>query len=121
MSTVQGSKEIAAALKKHQKGLTKGMEIGLFRAGTFLQRLSQKLVPVDDNVLKPSANTRWAEPMMPGKPEVVVSYSTDYAVYVHEDLNAKHKIGQAKYLETPYRVYKDVMVGIVRDAMKGKA
>jgi len=33
------------------------------------------------------------------KPEVEVVYTAAYAIYVHEDLEAKHKVGQAKYLE----------------------
>lgn len=37
-------------------------------------------------------------------PSVTVGYTADYAVYVHEDLTAKHKQGkQAKFLEAPAR------------------
>ena len=34
---------------------------------------------------------------------VVVGYTQNYAVYVHEDMTAAHKVGQAKYLEQPAR------------------
>ena len=34
-----------------------------------------------------------------------VSYSTYYAVWVHENLNSHHPIGQAKFLEQPARMY----------------
>ena len=34
---------------------------------------------------------------------VVVGFTQNYAVFVHEDLQATHKVGQAKYLEAPAR------------------
>lgn len=37
------------------------------------------------------------------QPEVVVGYTQSYALYVHEDMEAHHPVGQAKYLEQPAR------------------
>lgn len=34
---------------------------------------------------------------------VIVGYTQNYAIYVHENLEAKHKVGQAKFLEQPAR------------------
>lgn len=34
---------------------------------------------------------------------VVVGYSAAYAVYVHENLESRHTVGEAKYLEKPAR------------------
>lgn len=34
---------------------------------------------------------------------VVVGFTASYAIYVHENLEAYHKVGQAKYLEQPVR------------------
>lgn len=34
---------------------------------------------------------------------VVVGYTQAYAVHVHENLEARHPVGQAKYLEQPAR------------------
>src|SRR5207247_1020288 len=51
--------------------------------------------------------------------KVAVGYSTGYAIYVHEDLEATHKPGkQAKYLEAPAREMKDELAGIVRQALR---
>jgi hypothetical protein len=36
---------------------------------------------------------------------LAVGYSAPYAIYVHENLQAHHPIGQAKFLETPARVH----------------
>jgi len=38
-----------------------------------------------------------------GQASVVVSYSTNYALFVHENLEAHHPVGAAKFLETPAR------------------
>lgn len=40
------------------------------------------------------------------KTAAVVGYWKHYAVYVHENLNSYHPVGQAKYLEGPARVFR---------------
>ena len=119
-----------------------GVKIGrnLKRAGLFLQRMSQEIVPVDEGPLKASAFTRnvggvdWAT-------DIVVGYTMDYAVYVHENLtkahgrayNVKyagqiadkknksfHKRGenqQAKFLERPMREKRKEMLAIVHQGL----
>lgn len=112
MANISGLKALKAVIAKRKRASAKGVELGLKRAGLFLQRESQKVVPVDHNILRPTADTR-AEGLG-WKTEVVVSYGTDYAVFVHEDLEARHKPGkQAKFLEQPFRDNKDRLVEIV--------
>lgn len=36
------------------------------------------------------------------RPVVTVGYNASYAIFVHEDLEAYHKVGQAKFLEQPW-------------------
>lgn len=56
------------------------------------------------------------------KPSVVVGYQANYAVYVHENLEARHAPGtQAKYLEQPARQLSPVLGKIIIDAVKGGA
>lgn len=38
-----------------------------------------------------------------GAPRVEVGYDAPYALYVHEDLSARHAVGAAKFLERPMR------------------
>lgn len=33
--------------------------------------------------------------------DAIVGYTADYAIFVHEDLEAYHPVGQAKFLEEP--------------------
>lgn len=52
---------------------------------------------------------------------VVVGYTQSYAIYVHENLEANHPVGQAKFLEQPFRSMSGELKGIVFEALrKGK-
>ncbi len=92
---------------RHLRGATKLYEVrverGLKKAGTFVQAHSQRIVPVDKGTLKGGAFTR----NIGGtgfKTDVIVGYVAEYAVYVHENLDARHKPGkQAKFLESVVR------------------
>jgi hypothetical protein len=100
-------------MQRANKGIGKRVERGLKNGALFLQRQSTKVVPIDKNVLRPSVNTRnvGGEGF---KTDMVVSYTTEYAVYVHEDLNAQHKEGkQAKFLEGPARDNKKEIFQII--------
>lgn len=119
MSRIKGLKGLKSAIKKHKKVTAKGLRVGLFRAGLFLQRESQKIVPVDKNFLRPSATTRATG--NDRSPEVVVGYGTDYALYVHEDMQARHKPGKsAKFLEKPLRENEDRLGEIVLKGIKSE-
>lgn len=110
----------------------------LLKAGYFLQRESMKIVPVHTGVLRASANTRAIGNGLDR--EVRVGYGTNYALRVHEDLEAAHGTDfntkhaeriaaapagdkywflrgpnqQAKYLEQPIREKWDRLRQIVR-------
>lgn len=56
--------------------------------------------------------------LKPHGPSVVVGYSAGYAVYVHENLEARHPVGQAKYLEEPARRLAPEIARVVREAMR---
>jgi len=58
-----------------------------------LKRLNQRLRRLLDQVA--------------GSPSVVVGYGTNYAIYVHENLKARHVVGEAKFLERPARELSD--------------
>ena len=111
--TVTGVPKVLARLKVSTATKAVGVERGLKMGGLFLQRASQLIVPVDENNLRPGAFTR----NIGGSgfaADIVVGYVADYAVYVHEDLQARHKPGkQAKYLERPAREKKGEMIRII--------
>jgi len=45
---------------------------------------------------------------------VRVGYTAEYAFFVHENLTASHRVGNAKYLEGPARRLGEEMAAIVR-------
>lgn len=47
----------------------------------------------------------------------LVGYTTSYAIYVHEDLEAAHTVGQAKFLEQPARTLRPEIVSIIDQAL----
>lgn len=50
--------------------------------------------------------------------QVTVSFSAGYALFVHENLEARHPVGQAKFLEQPARQLAAELTGIVRAAVQ---
>ena len=138
--TVTGLNVVLRNLKAAKPTLGAKVGRNLKRAGLFLQRESQKIVPVHKGPLKASAFTRnvggtgWAT-------DIVVGYTAKYAVYVHENLttahgrrfNIKHadKIAsattkaqrkiwfnrgvnqQAKFLEQPMRMKRRELMAII--------
>ena len=90
------------------------------RAALMLKRNSQKIVPVKTSNLKGGAFADQVEGTSGFLIVMEVGYVADYAVYVHEDLDAHHKPGKtAKYLEIPLRALD--LEKFVRDAVLQKA
>lgn len=110
---VEGVKETIKRLYTISGETAKGMERGLVKAAKHLQKKSQAVVPVDTGALKSSAFTR--KKGFGFKTETTVGYTQDYAIYVHENLDARHKPGKiAKYLERPAREEKEQLAKIIR-------
>ena len=53
-----------------------------------------------------------------GDPRVTVGYTASYATYVHEDMEAFHPVGQAKFLEQPARQLHDVLAEVAVAQLK---
>lgn len=79
---VVGAERVIANLKKRRARMAAGVSRGLRLAGLHLQAESQKQVPVDTGNLKASAFTRGIGAGYQTK--VIVGYTADYALYVHE-------------------------------------
>lgn len=115
---VTGVRAVIKNLKKVKVTSQGGLEKGLMKAGLFLQAASQKIVPVDTGALRNSAFTRlrWKGTK---RADVLVGYTQSYAVYVHENLEARHAPGkQAKFLETPAKLHRKKLLEIIQSEMK---
>lgn len=115
---------ISATLEKAgQRGL-RALGKALYREAVGIMAESQPLVPVDTTALRSSGYV--AEPVQEGttvrvefgyggpaaKINPKTGESTDaYALMVHENLEAFHKVGSAKYLELPFNQATSGMTG----------
>lgn len=128
-ATTKGFNQLRARLKKDKVQKVKRLSQNLLRAGLYLQRESQRLVPVEYGVLRNSAFTRREDTGR--KFIVLVGYTAAYAIYVHEippypyktkkgklRSGAKHRAPTGwKYLERPYREKHKQLMKIVQDGL----
>lgn len=73
----------------------------ILKASTELLVESRNETPIDTGLLRNTGSIKMKK--SPDKLEVMIGYSTDYAIEVHENYNVRHIIGNAGYLIGPYR------------------
>ena len=115
VTTITGVNKVINNLRIANASMALKIGGNLKSAGLFVQRESQKIVPVDTTNLKGTAKTQNVGGDGLGT-DIVVHYGdeADYAVYVHENLDAKHKPGKrAKFLESVIRERKDEIIKII--------
>lgn len=99
--TVQGTAEYVDFMKNASEAVMEAASDGIYDwvAGV-------GSVAVEEAPLGPTGNLRGSwfenEPELVGDViSVICGFSIYYAVYVHENLQAHHRIGKAKFLEDP--------------------
>lgn len=109
--TVFGMAGLRAQLEKMSKQAPKALDKALYAEALGIFRQSQRIVPVGpigDPSYKGAPGTLKASGLIEGPTngEVLIGYggpAASYAIYVHEDPNAKHKPGKSyKFLEIPF-------------------
>jgi hypothetical protein len=123
---VKGTKGLAQALDRYGRKAKRALKAALFQEAEGIMTQAKQIVPVRDGFLKGSGHVRLPQEQSGGV-SIELGFggpAAPYAVIVHEDLNAFHKVGQAKYLEEPVNQAKPGMSGrIARDvraATKGR-
>ncbi len=89
LSNVTGLEKVLKNLDRANVKIGQAVHRGLVKGGLLLQAKSMDIVPVQLGTLKASCFTR----NVGGNgfaADIVVGYTTDYAVYVHEDLTKAH-------------------------------
>ena len=92
---------------------------------------AKRLTPVDEGVLRASGHVR--PPVTEGETVTVTmgfggpagsgegqTRDVGYAVYVHEDLNAHHTVGQAKFLEVPINRVRSAFGRLVAEKIRAR-
>jgi hypothetical protein len=114
--------------EKAARKLDKVVRKWAYNEGLEIMAMSQPLVPVDAGALK---STGIVELPVEEDGLVIVrlgyggvagapfNKEVGYAVHVHENLTARHKHGQAKYLEQPYLQRKPQALANLETALQG--
>lgn len=89
----------------------------LYREATKIMNASKPLVPVDTGFLRQSGHVQL--PYINGnRVTVTMGYAAEYAVYVHENLNARHKSGTSKFLSIPFLAWKQGALSTIADGFR---
>lgn len=113
---LEGFIELTNKLNKSVSQISDTVQSALLDCGNDLQQKAVDITPIDTGALRASAFT---EADRQGKnPSVIVGFEEEYAIYVHENLEAHHDIGQAKFLEQPLKENSDKYVKYVRDKVQ---
>lgn len=114
---VEGLDNVLKNLNKEIKGIKNRSLAGLKAAGLKVQAEAQRRVPVDTGNLKGSAST---DTLSKNPPAVAISFGAAYGIFVHENLEATHINGEAKFLENAVRDLRTEIVDTVRAFAKVK-
>ncbi len=95
---VTGANAIDAELRRLQTAAPEALARALFEEALAVDAVSVEKTPVDIGTLRKS---HYVSPPVKeaGGFTVELGNGTDYAVYVHENLDARHDDGEAKFLE----------------------
>jgi hypothetical protein len=98
--TVSGSEQIVASLQKLAPAALNEVATSAYMWGETVMNESKRECPVDKGFLRASGNVD--DPIVTSEGfAITLEYPMEYAVYVHENLEANHPTGKAKFLEDP--------------------
>jgi len=97
-----GEKVLVKNLREMEKKYPEATLNASYQEAINIMLVSQFEVPVDLEVLIATGFVTLPS-VGAGGGDVEFGYGTDYAVFVHEDLDATHIVGKAKYLEDPVK------------------
>jgi hypothetical protein len=90
LAKVKGLREVKRNLDMSQAMFAKKIEHGLKRGAALVHRKSQETVPVDQGNLKGGGKVNKKPGTSGLTTHMIVGYSAEYAVFVHEDLQKAH-------------------------------
>lgn len=108
-------------LWKNWRGTMGAAEEATKEGAQLVYEESQLLVPVDTEKLKKSGKVEKRKTTLGFKTSWLVTYDTDYAIYVHEDLSVYHDPPTtAKFLEIPLRNNQKLITKLVAARVQQK-
>jgi len=115
---VRGAAEVFKKLKAYEKDVRHALGFALQEEGQAIMAESVRECPVEYGNLRASHYVSPHE-VRGNDVKVTLSYGTEYAVHVHENLNAKHAAPtKSRFLSDPANAAKRGMKPRLRDRMK---
>lgn len=112
MSASADIKRFQEDLRRKGAALQQRAVRAMDRFGIYVLSQATERAPIDTGDLRASAQELPAE-INGGKVTKVIGFGMEYAAAVHENLNAKHKQGQAKFLESAVRENESKMAAML--------
>lgn len=103
---VEGLSDLLTTLGSMDSRVLHAAKEALVIEGETVMTRAKRLTPVDTGALRSSGRVQAPVLESPTRASVTLGFGGPakvYAIYVHEDLNARHRVGQAKFLEQPVR------------------
>ena len=104
--------QIAMNLSKKIKEIEGATVTGLYKAGLMIEREAIERTPKDTGNLRNSFLTTRNEN------NVEIKNTANYSLVVHEDLQAKHPVGEAKFLENAIKAKEKEALEIIADSAR---
>lgn len=105
-ASLKGAAEVRRRLERFKKNLPEEVGAALYKETEIEAKEVKRRTPVDRGNLRASVHVKGPFIYRSGKNVRIFTRiavggpSAPYAIYVHEDLDAFHKVGQAKFLES---------------------
>ncbi len=102
---LKGVKEVKKKLKEYPFKTLKALGRALYEESQVILGESKKQCPVDTGTLRSTGHVTDPE-YARSSVDVQIGYggpAAPYAIYVHERLDVRHKVGKAKFLEDPVK------------------
>jgi hypothetical protein len=109
-----GLDEVLRNLNREIKGLEDRTQVGLLKAGFFVEAEATKNAPLFTGNLRGSAYTRNVGIMEGGQGGVEVGFEAEYALWVHE-IDNDYRNGEWKYLQRAIDENADIIIDIIRE------
>lgn len=88
--------------------------LGIKKALMFIEKEAAKRTPVDTGNLRNSFYKKTLK-LINGNPAGEIGNTAEYAVYVHENLESHHRVGEAKFLESAIIENKNKILSIISE------
>lgn len=111
---IKNADQIREFLKTRPQETKHQLNLAVAKTVKDVERETKKRSPVDTGRMRASVQSREYPSVLEGE----VGVHTSYAIFVHENLRARHSVGEAKFLENAVRHLESKIQGFFLQAME---